>query len=273
MTATFWCHKITPSSFDWNIKQQHHVNRSNPNMRISFKESTKLTITKVGSSIRSRSSAFSSADLLRLPPKCLPASSPTTSLLNKPSRRRIVCFEFHTPPAEEPNESIEANVGNLFRSRQTRLPLRFRSLSKIIVTPLSPSSSMVDVMSENTTPKMILDGRESPGLGPNKFHLKIRPEVLDATYVRSLRLNQSSSMNVELPFLPEARRMNSVMCFTPTPSYRGSRIFSPPVLKQSVDIDFHLFSPTMPRELLLPDDLWFFSHDSHIGTRWLSSRF
>jgi hypothetical protein len=221
-------------------------------MRVTFKQSTKLTITKVGSSIRSRSSAFSSADLLRLPPKWLTPSSPT-SFLNKPSRRRIVCFEFHTPE-EEPNESIEASVGILSQSRQTRLSLRFRSLSKIMVTPLSPSSSSVDGMNENTTPKMV-DGRESPGLGPNTLHPKIRPEVLDATSVRALGLNQPSSINAELPFLPEARPMNADMCFTPTPSNRGSRLISPPVLKQSVGIECHLFPPTIPLKLFLPDDL------------------
>jgi hypothetical protein len=217
-------------------------------MRVTFKQSTKLNITKVGSSIRSRTSAFSSANLLRLPPKCSP-----TSFLNKPGRRRIVCVEIHTPE-EEPSKNIEASVGNLSQSRQTRLPLRFRSLSEIMVTPLSPSLSSVDVMNKNTTPKMV-DGRESPRLGPNTVHHKKATKVLDATSVRALALNQSSSINAELPFLPRARRMNADMCFTPNPSNRGSRVFSPPVLKQSVDIDFHLFSPTIPRKLFIPDDL------------------
>jgi hypothetical protein len=120
------------------FRNKHQTSRHQINMRNTFDKSTKLTITKVGSSIRSRSSAFFSTDLLRLPPKC---ATP---------------FEFHTP-AEELNENIEASAGNLFdlsRSRQvlTRLPLRFRSLSKIIVAPLSTFSSSVDMMSENVTP-------------------------------------------------------------------------------------------------------------------------
>jgi hypothetical protein len=81
----------------------HHINRST--MRDTVSKSTKLTITKVGSSIRSRSSAFSSANLLRLPPKLGKPSSPT-DLLNKPTQRRIVSFEVHTP-TEESNEPLK----------------------------------------------------------------------------------------------------------------------------------------------------------------------
>jgi hypothetical protein len=72
--------------------------------------------------------------------------------------------------------------------------------------------------------------------------------------VRVLGLNLSSSLNAELPFLPEVGRMNADMCFTPAPSKRVSGVFSPPVLQQSVDIEFRLLSPTMPRELFVPDD-------------------
>jgi hypothetical protein len=205
---------------------KHHVNRSN--MRDTFNQSTKLTITKVGSSIGSRSSAFSAANLLRLPPNILRQSLPTGLLNNPTPRRRIACFKFYTP--EESNENIETSVGNLFglsQSRQlvARLPLRSRSLSKeIMVTPLSPISSSVDALNENVTPEMV-DGRSK------KIHLSIRPKVLDATSVRALGLNLSSSLNAELPFLPEVGRMNADVCFTPAPSKRVSGVFSPPVLQ------------------------------------------
>lgn len=221
-------------------------------MRDTFNQSTKLTIAKVGSSIRTRSSALSSAKLFGLPLKLARKSSPR-GLLNTHTRRRIVDFQFHTP-TEESNENTETSVGNhsgIFRSRQVlaRLPLK-----KSMVTPLSPSSSSINISNENVNIEMV-DDRKSPDRRLRKIRLGIRPsKVLHATSMRALGLNLSSCLNAELPFLPEVGRMNADMCSTPAPSKGVSGVFSPPVLQESVDIKFHLFSPTMPQKLFVPDD-------------------
>jgi flagellar basal body rod protein FlgC len=232
---------------------KHHVNRSN--MRDTLNQSTKLTITKVGSSIRTRSYAFSSTKMLGISPK-LAMQSSTRGLLNKPTRRRIVSFQFHTP-TEESNESTETSVGNHngnFRSCQVlaRLHSKFQSPSKSMVTPLSPSSSSVNISNENIKLEMI--DRKSPDRKPRKIHLGIRPKVLHAASMRALGLNLSSCLNAELPLLPKLGRMNGDMCSTPAPSKGVSGIFSPPVLQESADIKLHVFSPTMPQKLFLPDD-------------------
>jgi hypothetical protein len=233
----------------------HHVNRSD--MRDTSSQSTKLPITKVGSSIRTKSSAFSSAKLLGLPPRLARSSSPR-GLLNKPTRRRIVSVEFHIPMTES-NENIETSVGNhsnISRSRQVLawLPPTFRSLPKSMVTPFSPPSSSANISNESVMLEKV-DDRKSPDPRVKKTHLAIRPKVLHATRsLRTLELNLSSSVKAELPFLPEVRRMNANTCFTPAPSKGVSGAFSPPVLQQSNDIKLQLFSPTMPRKLFLPDD-------------------
>jgi hypothetical protein len=51
----------------------------------------------------------------------------------------------------------------------------------------------------------MVDGRTSPGRSLKKIHVGIRPKVLDATSVRALGLNLFSSLNAELPFLPESK--------------------------------------------------------------------
>lgn len=123
-----------------------------------------------------------------------------------------------------------------------------------MVTPLSPTLSSVGIMNESGTLELV-DGRKSPGRRPQKIHLSISPKELDAISARALGMNRSSSLNAELPLRPEAVRMNADMCFTPASSKRFSGVFAPPVRHQSVDIEFHLFSPTMPRGLFLPDDI------------------
>jgi hypothetical protein len=69
-------------------------------------------------------------------------------------------------------------------------------------------------------------------------------EVLDATPLCSTDWTRSS-INAELPFLPEARPMN--MCFTPTPSNRGSRLISSG--PHTWLHECHLFPPTTPLKL------------------------
>jgi hypothetical protein len=107
-------------------------------------------------------------------------------------------------------------------------------------------------------PKQYVDGVQ---VTPDSVDLEIsfctRTNVPDARTLRALELFPlplTSALDAKLPLSPRERRQsNDEMCFTPAPSYkRDVRMSDPPVLEREESLILH--SPTMPHELLVPDD-------------------
>jgi hypothetical protein len=186
----------------------------------------KSTIVKAGSSFTSPKMV---TDL---------QSSLSPSLPNRP---RIVSLDFHSSPRQLP--------------RLTLLPRNLSRLSKKLV------DEHYSVDHYMLTPA-------------KKIRLCIRPEVLAARSVRALgpgpglglaQSPLSSSVkfhaNAELPLSPQAERPNKdkdeMMFLTPLSSFGGmdKLLPGPPVLEQRDESRILLHSsPSMPRELFVPDD-------------------
>jgi hypothetical protein len=185
---------------------------------------TKTTIIKAGST-------FTSPKMVQL----LPVTD-LRSPLSLPNRPRIVSLEFHSsPPRPLP-----------------RMPLLPRNLSKRLVDEhqVTPDDYSMNLYA----------------LPPIKaINLSIRSKVLDARTVRALGLvlsplslpvNADANANVELPLRPRALRPNKDenMCYTPAPSFKSRDVWMPVPPGREREESNILHSPTMPRELFVPDD-------------------
>jgi hypothetical protein len=178
----------------------------------------KSTIVKAGSSFTS--------------PKMVTDLQSSLPLANRP---RILSFDFHSSPRTLP-----------------RMPLLPRNLSKL-------SKKLVDEHEAGTRDYHSMDRYAVTPV--KKIRLGIRPKVLDARSVRALglgplaqspRSHSSDNANGELSLRPRAERPNKErMCFTPVPSFEGSRDM--PVLERD-ESRFLPSPPSMPRELFVPDD-------------------
>jgi hypothetical protein len=107
-------------------------------------------------------------------------------------------------------------------------------------------------------PKLFADGVQvTPDCMDSEITFCTRTNVPDARTLRALELFPPplpSALDAKLPLSPrEGRRSNDEMCFTPAPSIeRDVRMSDPPVLEREESLILH--SPTMPHELLVPDD-------------------
>jgi hypothetical protein len=94
---------------------------------------------------------------------------------------------------------------------------------------------------------------------PDSMNLELtfctRPNVPDAHAVRALEFAPSllpSAFDAKLS-LQHPRQSNDEMCFTPAPTFeRDVSMSDPPALEREESRILH--SPTMPRELFVPDD-------------------
>lgn len=176
---------------------------------------TKSTVVKAGSTFTS--------------PKMVIDLQSTLSLPNRP---RIVSLEFHSSPRQLP-----------------RMPLLPRNLSK-------------KLFDEHQAGTPDIYSMDMYAMQPVKeIDLPIRPKVLGTCALQVLGLSPSPlsplascNANAELPLSPRtARPNNDEMCLTPaSSSERNIWMPGPPVLECEDSRILH--SPTMPRELFIPDD-------------------
>jgi hypothetical protein len=167
------------------------------------------------STIVKAASTFTSPKRVLLPPPVIDLQSSLPFLLN---RARILSLEFHSSPRPLP-----------------RTPLLSRHLPKLFADGVQVTPDCIDL--ENT--------------------FCTRTNVPDARTVRALELFPpplSLALDAKVPFPPrKGRQSNDEMCFTPAPSVeRDVRMSDPPVLEREEYLILH--SPTMPHELLVPDD-------------------
>jgi hypothetical protein len=182
---------------------------------------TKFTIVKAGST-------STSPERMGL----FPHVKDLQSSISLPNRPRMLSLEFHSSPRPLPLPLIPLLPRNLSKKHQ--------------VTPDS------------------MDVCELPPV--KDINLCIRPKVLDARTARALGLVPSplmlplpsplsSPLSAELPLLPRAADQNKdEMCFTPAPSFESRDVWMPPPRVPEREELRILHSPTMPRELFVPDD-------------------
>jgi hypothetical protein len=182
------------------------------------------------------------------------------SSLSLPNRPRIVSVEFHS-----------SSSSSLSRTHM-QMPLLPRNLSKLSKKLVDEHQAAGGMYGTSPMDRHSLTPVKKQEI---RLGLCIRPKLLDARSLRALGLELplsplssiNANANTELPLRPRAVRPNkqqdetrSTWCFTPVSSFGNrnhtrllpSRPPVPPVHERSNES--YMRSPTMPRELFVPDD-------------------
>jgi hypothetical protein len=233
------CHKISLSTKRrTSPRSQQKQVKIRSTMRDSPNPTNKLSAVKAGFTMRSPKLALLPANFLQ------PSSTSTSSILERPKRRRSVSLS-STPDTSDENVELVGDICFVLsrvNDNSARMRLQPRSLPRTTTTQLH--SSFVAISNENITKTN------------NAFHLNIRPKELDARLVRELGLSLFLPQNARLTFLPKVGGENQDdVCLTPSSSQSLARFSSPPVLqRRSSGSNSHVLSLPIHSGLFLPDD-------------------